>query len=110
MEILAEDYIGNVPQIEFNTLNINELKYIQHYAHSQIQETQNYPALALAAIFFTLFAFLITPNIPESKTNIILILFTMFILLVFIIKKSHLRNSRYHKLILKTEAIILKIY
>ena len=110
LEILAEDYVGNVPQVDINILDINELKYILKYSHSQIQEAQNYPGLVLTAIFFTLFAFLINPNIPESKTNIILILFIMFILLVFIIKKSHLRNSRYRKLILKIDAIILKIH
>ena len=104
LEFLSEDFIGNVPNVSLNLLNIDQLKYIQQYAHSQIQENQNYPALALAAIFITL-PFLI----PESENIIILFWLTAFSLIVFLTKKSHLRNSKFRKLILKTEAIILKI-
>ena len=110
LEILAEDYVGNVPQVDINILDINELKYIQKHSHSQIQDTQNYPRLALIAIFITIFAYLITPNISESKTIVFSPLLLIFSLIVFIIKKSHLRTSRYRKLILKIDAIILKIH
>lgn len=109
LEFLAEDYVGGIPNIDFNFKEINKFKYVQKYAASQIQDNQNYPILPFAAMFITIIALLINPSHPESKSFILLMILALFGFTVTTAKGSHQRNSRYRKLILKVEAMNLFI-